>query len=88
VGVEVFAQQCGEERREVDAAGGGGGFGWSDPALPVGFVQRPFPGVDGDDAPVQVDVVAVESGEFAPAAPGQPAVMINSRAMGPPSKPA
>lgn len=49
---------------------GGGCFGWAEPAVVPGLVQGAEEGVDGQHAVVDVEVVAVQAGEFAPAAAG------------------
>jgi hypothetical protein len=61
----VVAEEFGEEWREGDGAGRGGCLGWSEPEAVGGFVKCAVLGVDDDDAVVEVDVVALEAGEFA-----------------------
>nr|WP_235921152.1 hypothetical protein [Lentzea tibetensis] len=59
-----------EERWQRDRACGGGGLGRAEGELAADFVQGADVRVDDEEAVVEVDVGALESGEFAPAGSG------------------
>ena len=68
--VEVVFEEDGEEHREGDGAGAGGGLGWAEPLASGAFLECADVGVDDDGAVVGVGVVALECGDLAPAAAG------------------
>ena len=67
---EVVFEQDGQERGQGDGAGAGGCFGRSEPLAVGGFLERADVGIDDDDAVVEMGVVALQAGEFAPSAAG------------------
>jgi hypothetical protein len=70
VPLEVVAQNLDQKWRQRDDAGRGCGLRVAEPLFVGALVQCAEPRVDDQDAAVEVQVVAVRSGEFAPSAAG------------------
>ncbi|WP_232666959.1 hypothetical protein [Pseudonocardia sp. TRM90224] len=67
---QVFSEEIDEERWKGDGAGGLDGLGWAEYEAAAGFVQRPDVRVDHQRRVVEVEVAALQPGEFTPRCPG------------------
>jgi len=69
-GDKVHLQEASEESRQGDGARGGGSLGWPQPESMLRFMEGAGVGADGDGPAVQVDMIALQAGQLAPAAAG------------------